>query len=837
MKFNASLFLKAGEITMPDGTNVGKIYLEFDLSQGLQQQISETANQVSTGLKEGIEKNFNLNNLLNPLKAQVNSITTTINKSLDDLQARMKAITGMTPGAAISTPSKESAAPATLPKISVGGNLEAIKAQIDSLSASLEVTNRMIEQQQAKLAMLKEQYSMTFDETKKNKLEEQILRTEARINKLIITSDAAGFKLADLDAQFQALSSGAKSAAASVDNVSSKLSETGKRATAAGNGISIAMNKATLSTSMLGRMLDRMLLRMVIFNTAIRAITNFTKFLGSALMTNTAFSNSLAQIKSNLEIAFMPIYQAALPAITSLMQTLAVATTYVAAFISALFGKTYQASAGAAKGLNIAIDAQKALEDQTKKTNAALKGSIASFDEINQLSIKTPEVNTLPGAGGGMLTTPIVAPPIDTSAIDAAMQKIKDVLSKIGSFLKPIEDYIREIGSRFKETYNSVKPSLDIIAQHLNEVGIPAWKAYKLAAGDVADLFKGHLFNGFTIVEGVLKITADLLKGDFKKAWDDLKDTFKKLDLKGLGDAFYFIMNPIGFVTNKLLDHLGVWEKVKSVWDNIKVKASVIFENVKTTIVTKFNEIKDKTMAIWEAVRTTISEKWEAIKAFDWGNIKEKLSGYWNELSTNTQSKWDSIGGAISEKWGTIKGFDWDYVKDAVSTAWKGLQTLTQTIWSSIVDTIKNSINSVIAKINKFIDKLNSLEIKVPDIKIPLLGTIEGFSIGLPHIPNINYLANGGLIDQPTLAMIGETKRKEAVIPLENQSVMQEIGAAVANAMLSVIRLNSGGNNQSSDRPIEVVLNIDGTRFARAILPYTDKERDRIGTKAILKMV
>ena len=70
----------------------------------------------------------------------------------------------------------------------------------------------------------------------------------------------------------------------------------------------------------------------------------------------------------------------------------------------------------------------------------------------------------------------------------------------------------------------------------------------------------------------------------------------------------------------------------------------------------------------------------------------------------------------------------------------------------------KTPINWIIGKLNSFIDGIN--KIQVPDW-VPEVG---GKGINIPHIP---YLAKGGIVDKATLAMIGEGRSAEAVIPLD----------------------------------------------------------------------
>ena len=57
----------------------------------------------------------------------------------------------------------------------------------------------------------------------------------------------------------------------------------------------------------------------------------------------------------------------------------------------------------------------------------------------------------------------------------------------------------------------------------------------------------------------------------------------------------------------------------------------------------------------------------------------------------------------------------------------------------------------------------------MPDWVPNLGGKRFGFNISTISAPRIPYLANGGIVNSATLAMIGE-RGKEAVLPLENNT-------------------------------------------------------------------
>jgi hypothetical protein len=108
--------------------------------------------------------------------------------------------------------------------------------------------------------------------------------------------------------------------------------------------------------------------------------------------------------------------------------------------------------------------------------------------------------------------------------------------------------------------------------------------------------------------------------------------------------------------------------------------------------------------------------------------------------------------------------------------------------------------------VNKMFDAWNKIEMKVPSVTIPMVGTVGGFSISLPKIANIPFLADGGIVSKPTLAMIGEGGESEAVIPLSKLSGLtggktaniyveldgQTIARAIGEPLIQQIRIRTG---------------------------------------------
>ena len=106
----------------------------------------------------------------------------------------------------------------------------------------------------------------------------------------------------------------------------------------------------------------------------------------------------------------------------------------------------------------------------------------------------------------------------------------------------------------------------------------------------------------------------------------------------------------------------------------------------------------------------------------------------------------------FKDMWAEIKEFG-SVAADFIASAFK-----------STMGTVKGVINSVIEAINGAIGTINKIKVDIPDW-VPKYG---GSSFGL-NIPKIPKLAEGGIVDRATLAVIGEAG-KEVVMPLENNT-------------------------------------------------------------------
>ncbi|GLH94892.1 phage tail tape measure protein [Phytohabitans aurantiacus] len=185
---------------------------------------------------------------------------------------------------------------------------------------------------------------------------------------------------------------------------------------------------------------------------------------------------------------------------------------------------------------------------------------------------------------------------------------------------------------------------------------------------------------------------------------------------------------------------------------------------------------------IWEAV-------WGAIKAaamfvFNWivggwkfvfntvvGILKlwwTVFSGFWGKVGQIAADTWNWIIGKITSFVGFVKG-----LPGKIASAAKGM-------WNGIVGAFKSAINTLIRMWNNFSLTLGG-------------GSVLGLSIPSVTLntPNIPFLKDGGIVPATpggTLAVIGEGRHDEAVVPLPRGA--SQLGGG---EMTATVEAGSGG--------------------------------------------
>ncbi|MDB2161505.1 hypothetical protein PMX22_17070 [Clostridium butyricum] len=625
--------------------SVGKISLDLEVKSDLEKQINNMSNiiakkmkttteKATAGVFDGIGKQTDdaMNTINNSIKAGLNKTSNAIRSTLTNAFAAVKNIKmpkiEFPKAENIKATSQNSRTANTTrgpPKSNL--NAEAIKAQISNLSATLDNVNAQIDLQQSKLADLKEAYRMAFNPNSKNKIQDQMLKTEQRINNLIGKSDKLGFKLADLDGIFKTLGEVSSTTGEQIESVARKTKKFSSNANKGRNSANLFSNALKVlgnrskstgnsfkhANSGISMMVKSMFTWGIVFPMVIRGLSAIGTGLLNNLKTNQQFAKSLAQIQTNLMVAFTPIYQAILPAINSLMSALAKATAYIASFISALFGKTYQQSYEATQQLIDAKEAMGAYGDSAKKAAKEIKG-LAGIDEINNLGTQGSDSES-----GAPTLTP---PSMDMSAVDgetaAWAEKFKKILSDL---FKPMKQAWDKEG---KATMNALKYALSEIWQLLKDIGKSFMEVWTNGTGQ-------------KVCENILKVLQTIFKivGDIAKAFDI---AWKKNNLgtKLIQDIF----NSLNSVLELLID---IGETFRNVWNS----------GVGVEICTNILQILDNIAFIIGQIATSFKNAWDSGLGVqivtDILNLLNGCLRIIQDITSSFSKAWESNGDTICE--------------------------------------------------------------------------------------------------------------------------------------------------------------------------------------------
>ena len=124
----------------------------------------------------------------------------------------------------------------------------------------------------------------------------------------------------------------------------------------------------------------------------------------------------------------------------------------------------------------------------------------------------------------------------------------------------------------------------------------------------------------------------------------------------------------------------------------------------------------------------------------------------------------------------------------------QGAFTIGMTVWGTMIEERANFVqtifkgmaNFIIWTINKITNAWNSLKLEIPEIEIPYVGTFGGFKLNVPQLPQIPYLAEGGIATRPTVAMVGEAG-PEAIVPLSQLRGVGGIGGSTRPLVIQVM--------------------------------------------------
>ena len=313
----------------------------------------------------------------------------------------------------------------------------------------------------------------------------------------------------------------------------------------------------------------------------------------------------------------------------------------------------------------------------------------------------------------------------------------------------------------------------------------------------------GEFFSGlWTKLQEIFEPIGQWFSEKFQQAWDAIVNIFSGIGewfsgvFQGAWDAIVNIFTPIGSWFGER------WADVTSALANIGAWFTDMFQKAWTGLTNIFSKLGSWFGERWNDVTSALSS----------------VSNWFGEMFTNAynavKDAFSSIGDFFSGVWETVKGIfvnAGQMVGEAVGGAFKSAV-------NAVLGTIENVVNGFIGMINGVLGVVRNL---------PGLGWVGSVStVSLPR------LARGGIVDSPTIAMIGEAG-KEAVVPLENTGFIQTLGRVVSSAVVNAMAGVGPQGGFSGDG--DIVIQIAGHEFGRVAIQEINKEHERAG-QTLLKI-
>lgn len=184
-------------------------------------------------------------------------------------------------------------------------------------------------------------------------------------------------------------------------------------------------------------------------------------------------------------------------------------------------------------------------------------------------------------------------------------------------------------------------------------------------------------------------------------------------------------------------------------------------------------------------------------------------------LATEVALNWNFIVDKVKEVWEKVKEFWNTYIAPIFTAEWWA--DLGKKAINGLLGVIEKGLNWIIDKINEFISGLSKI--------VTSVGDIIGLDLSIPKIPRVEIprLAKGAVIppNKQFLAVLGDQKQGTNIeAPL--QTIVDAFNIALQG------NANYGGGNT------EVVLEIDGREFGRAVVEQGNRESRRIGTRLVI---
>lgn len=582
-------------------------------------------------------------------------------------------------------------------------------------------------------------------------------------------------------------------------------------------------------------------------------------------------SEQFNSLKATLGSAFIAVLTPVVKMLNWVIAKIQIAASYFKAFVESITGvksETSSTSASVSSGFtDIATGATEAGDATVEAAKKASK-ALAGFDKLNVLSSSSDSGGSGSGGAsaggvdlGSMADLDMAFPAPDTSGAEASIGKVEDMFKSLRNYItKSFAPTISSWGNAFKNLKQPVADAASSISTSLGKL----WNESLIPLGTyLLEDYIPSIYNSFSetfapIFTDVMAFALQQFASDFDFAVQQIDNLVNDIYMPALDlvkTAFVDVCGILKAEWDKsggtLLSKFGAFrDSIKEIWNNLY---DTVIKPVWDKIVVGIRELWDNHLkSLWESLVSFFSKLGEAIMTV-WNNFLAPLINWIIDVfGPNFVSSFQNIWNTVKAVAGNI--IDWfrnifeaakgllDFIIGVFSgdwnRAWDGIKNYFKGVWDALVSILKVPINLIIGMINTLLSgitsavntairALNKLSFTVPSWVPEIGGKKWGFNISQLTTPQIPLLAEGGIIDQPTLAMVGEAG-KEAVVPLENTAFADSIANAILR-VLTPLFANGSSIGKNSDGTQVIVLKVGEYELGRITVGAINKYHDVIG--------
>ena len=349
-----------------------------------------------------------------------------------------------------------------------------------------------------------------------------------------------------------------------------------------------------------------------------------------------------------------------------------------------------------------------------------------------------------------------------TQSLENVDKALDTTSTNLETFASETEGYVEDIKKAWEGIGKDIVKEFDTLKTDVPNIFANMGKSVTTACTNIANSIKV----AFKTMVNSIKSECNNLGNSLKISFNNMGNTMKTQVTSACTTMITTFKNcnsQITAVINQMASGIrGMFDKVKSDINAFATNMTSAFNKIRNDLTNSSNSIKTTVTNAFTSCANTVSNSFNGVNS--------KLSTQFNSILASARSFAYSMNSALSN---IGYGFG-----------------------SSMAYNFRSAMNSVIASLNySVISTINRC------------ATITKAGVYAPYIP---YLAKGGVVTSPTLAMVGEAGA-EAVMPLQNNTGWIDV-------LASKLSTKMGGGNT------HITLELDGKVVTETVVNNVNRQ-------------